>query len=441
MEFGKHLGKGIWGFADKSLPPVYGVAFMFLVIRVLPVEEYGAYFLIQNMFMIISSLAFSFAIQPMLKFVAEGFDARVVSSTALTLLTFFIAIILAALLIIGRPVAVLLDARHAEEVRSLFLYLPLMFLASVYRVISSGLLQARLKIRELFWVDLVYFVTSVVLILAARMLGILNGAVMVVYILIGSSLLASVMAIILARDVAVPIWRWDGVMAKKIFSYGKFGVGGTLGNVVQTQFDTFFVSMYGGVGGVAMYGVAKNFARMFDMYSQVIQMLVLPASSILQGRGEEKKLTGLVEKSVCFSFYAIIPVIFLFGVFPAPIFRFFYGHQYTSSIPVLQILCLTGFMIPFGAVVASTLYGIGKITVGFIMSMISLVLSVCLYALFGHLWGMYGIVWSVVMTYVILTSLGVIVLNRYVPFTVVSVFRRTQDVIVFVRNRLSRLRQ
>lgn len=39
MEFGKHIGKGLWGFADKSLAVVYGLGFIFLVIRVIPEKE------------------------------------------------------------------------------------------------------------------------------------------------------------------------------------------------------------------------------------------------------------------------------------------------------------------------------------------------------------------------------------------------------------------
>ena len=50
MEFGRHIGKGIWAFADKSLPALYGVGFIFLVVRVLPEEEYGAFAIIQSIY-------------------------------------------------------------------------------------------------------------------------------------------------------------------------------------------------------------------------------------------------------------------------------------------------------------------------------------------------------------------------------------------------------
>ena len=71
MEIGKHLNKGMWGLADKALPVVYGVGYVWLVIRVLPEEEFGNFVLVQEVFLIVSGLATAFALQPLLKFSSE----------------------------------------------------------------------------------------------------------------------------------------------------------------------------------------------------------------------------------------------------------------------------------------------------------------------------------------------------------------------------------
>ena len=92
MEFGKYLAKGIWGLADKALPVVYGVGYVWLVIRVLPEEEFGNFVLVQEVFLVISGLATAFALQPLLKFSSEE-NARLggIVSAALVLNAFFIA--------------------------------------------------------------------------------------------------------------------------------------------------------------------------------------------------------------------------------------------------------------------------------------------------------------------------------------------------------------
>ncbi|HTY59825.1 MAG TPA: hypothetical protein VMF59_13460, partial [Bacteroidota bacterium] len=71
MEFGKYLAKGVWGLADKALPVVYGIGYVWLVIRVLPEEEFGNFVLVQEVFLVISGLATAFALQPLLKFSSE----------------------------------------------------------------------------------------------------------------------------------------------------------------------------------------------------------------------------------------------------------------------------------------------------------------------------------------------------------------------------------
>jgi hypothetical protein len=71
MEFGKHITKSLWGLADKALPVAYGIGYVYLVIRVLPEEEFGNFVLLQEIFLILSGLATALALQPMLKFASE----------------------------------------------------------------------------------------------------------------------------------------------------------------------------------------------------------------------------------------------------------------------------------------------------------------------------------------------------------------------------------
>ena len=74
MQFGKHIGKGIWAFDDKALPAIYALGFIFLVVRTLPEQEYGSFAIIQSIFLIVSSLGYALALQPLTKFAAETDD-------------------------------------------------------------------------------------------------------------------------------------------------------------------------------------------------------------------------------------------------------------------------------------------------------------------------------------------------------------------------------
>jgi O-antigen/teichoic acid export membrane protein len=308
-----------------------------------------------------------------------------------------------------------------------------LFAANLYKMVISGLLQARLQVRQLFAVDAVYFVTSLALILLAHFTGNLRSAEVVIYIMIVSSLLSSGVAVFLARPIAIPAWRWNASEATKIVSYGKYTLGGTVGNIVQTQFDTLLISTFSGVGGVAIYGAAKSFIRVFDMFTQSMQMLIVPASSMLQVRQDKEGMIALVEKSICFGLLAILPVVAVFMLFPGTLVWLIYGNKYPESIPVLRILGLTGLVIPWGVVIASVLLGTGRTAIGFLLSIVSLVLSLVIYYTLGSIAGLTGIVWGVVCMYGILGVLGALILHHYVPFRMMSIIRRTRDAIQFAR--------
>jgi lipopolysaccharide exporter len=434
MEFGRHISKGFWAFADKGLLAVYGVAFMLIVIRTLSPEEYGTFLLFQTIFLLINALATSFAVQPMMKYIAEGSDSRSSSSTALIITTLFIGVCTGLVLVFSRSITGLLDARHAQQLGDLLCYLPFLFVASVYKMIASGLLQARLCMKQLFVIDIVYYLASLILIILADLTGKLTSAGIVVLIMIVCSLLASAAAFLLSRPIAVPGWRWDKKEAGKIFNYGKYNLGSTVGNVAQTQFDTFLISMFSGVNGVAIYGAAKNFTRVFDMFTQSMQMLIIPASSMLRARNDEDGLTALVEKATCFGTLAILPVIIVYILFPGTIVWLIYGNKYAQSIPVLRVLALTGLVVPWGAVISSFLAGTGKTGVGFAVSIVSLVLSIGIFSLTGSIAGLYGISWGVVCVYGILAILGWFIMRRFVTFRLISILRRTKDAVQFIRN-------
>jgi len=105
MEFGKHLKKGFWGFADKSLPAIYGLGFVFLVIRVLPKEEFGTYVIIQNLFLLFIAAGSSFALQPMVKYSAETEEIADIVTAGNWMYTIFVLVIGILVFVIKDPLA------------------------------------------------------------------------------------------------------------------------------------------------------------------------------------------------------------------------------------------------------------------------------------------------------------------------------------------------
>src|SRR5438045_379386 len=122
MEFGKHFGKGVWAFSDKALPAIYGIGFIFLVVRVLPEQEFGAYGVVWATFTFVTSLGYSLAFQPFVKFAAEREDAGTYVIASLTIGIVYFAVASLLLVSLKGFLVPLLDKTHQSNLDVLFDY-------------------------------------------------------------------------------------------------------------------------------------------------------------------------------------------------------------------------------------------------------------------------------------------------------------------------------
>jgi len=203
MEFGKHITKSLWGLADKALPVAYGLAYVYLVIRVLPEEEFGNFVLLQEIFLIISGLATALALQPMLKFASEaGKDSSPIVIVGILLNLAFVILSSVAVVVTRN---VLGDVLHAPTLAPLLLYVPAMLGASFIRNIALVLLQTRFGISRIFWVDALHFLGTPVLVWVYSRMHLFDSAKDLILINIISLSASSLLGLILTWSIV----RWN----------------------------------------------------------------------------------------------------------------------------------------------------------------------------------------------------------------------------------------
>jgi lipopolysaccharide exporter len=436
MEFGKHLGKGIWGLADKGLPVVYGLAYVVLVIRVLPAEEFGNFVLIQEIFLVISGLASAFALQPLLKFASEGGDdPKKVVSAALLLNVAFIAI--AALLsVAGRDLtgAVL----NSPSLAPLMLYLPAMLAASLVRNFTLTLLQARYLFREVFWVDAMHFLGAPLGIWVVSHMHLFNSALALILINVVTLSASSVVGLFLARSLFRVTLRPLREEIRKVWDYGKFSLGGIFSYLVYSRADTFILAMFTGPVPVAAYNSVKVFTRVYEMVSQVVQMFILPATSRLSVLGENRTLKVMVEKAMLFFTVGMIPVFLLFLAAPPLLIGILYEGKYMEAIPTLQVFSLLALIAPLLAIGTNVLMGLGEARVSFVLGAQMLGISLLLYLVLIPWLGGTGAALGYVLSSYITAWLTIVKMNRFIPVTAAEVLRRHTVMVTFLKNRLVR---
>ena len=81
MQLERHWRQVSWAVLDKSLPLVFGVGFMLLVVRVLPASELGLQAIASTLLLTTSQLLRFLFLVPLTKVVAEGAEAVRVAAT------------------------------------------------------------------------------------------------------------------------------------------------------------------------------------------------------------------------------------------------------------------------------------------------------------------------------------------------------------------------
>ena len=436
MELGKHLGKGIWGLADKGLPVLYGVAFVVLVIRVLPEEEFGNFVLVQEIFLIISGLAQGFALQPLLKFAAEeSTDNRGIVNAGFMLNGAFTLLCAVLIVVVRNPLSALLNS---SELAPLLLYVPGMLVASVMRNFTLVLLQTRFRIKEIFWIDAVHFLGAPLLVYGLSKLHAFDTALDLIVINIVSLSASSLLGAWLSRSMLTLQLRTNASDVRRLWDYGKYSLGGIVSFLFSTKSDSFILSAFTGPIQVAIYNSVKVFIRAYDMVTQVLQMFVFPAVSRLSSRGEFAPLKVMIEKATLFSTMGMLPVFIMFVGLSSPLVHIVYEGRYVEAIPMLQWFAILSFVVPITAIGTSVLLGLGRAKLAFMISVESFVASVVLYLACIPFLGAFGATLGYILSSLVLAWLTTYQMNKFVPMTSREVFGRTHDIVQFLKSRLGR---
>jgi O-antigen/teichoic acid export membrane protein len=434
MELGKHLGKGLWGLADKVLPVVYGLGYVILVIRVLPEEEFGNFVLVQEIFLVISGLATAFALQPMLKFAAEKDSNFVELARAGMVLNLLFTLTAAGLVaVFSTPLAMLL---RSPGLQVLLLFVPIMLLSSFIRNVALVALQAQFRIWEVFVIDAVHFLGAPLLTWVYSQVAVFDSALELVYINILSLSASSLVGLVLARRLmAIRGGALRPVLAQ-LWNFGKYAIGGAASQMLYTRIDSFVLAAFGGPVAVAIYNAAKIVTRIFEMLNQVVQMFVLPATSRLSQQGNTASLRSMLEKVLFATLAGMVPVALVLVGGASLIVNVLYGHRYGEAVILLQIFSLLSFSTPFLAVAWNALMGLGEVRASFNLGIVMIVVALALYAAFIPLFGGQGAALAYVLATATVALLAMAMLRQRVTVTMPGIASRWRDVRTFILRRL-----
>lgn len=421
MDLLRYRTKALGAIAVKSLPLIYGGTVVLFVNTHLPRDtELGVYTLSIATFFAVSLIGKSFALYPLIKFLAEGDPQQ---GTWRVGVTYWVGTQIACAALIWALAPFTPGLFNAPGLDDGMFWVSWIIIAFIPRDLASALLLSGREIGRLFFLEACYFLFAAFGIVYFACTGVLKNADQVLGLNLAGAVLSSAAAPVLCFG-RIPGWgktvrgTWS-----KMTRYGRDSLGIGIGDTVYTQLDYHLLGLFMGASEVALYFAAKNFFRFYNAVTQAINLLIFPTSSNLFSRGEVGKLKELIEKVLggYLGFLLIINVLVFIGA--DWLMTVIYRGIFPDAANILRIFALASFFEPLYMVSENVLYGIGKpkaILVAMWTSIILfLVLAVILMPAFGAIGGALTILGT-------LTSLAVITLfflKREIQVTPLSIIR------------------
>jgi O-antigen/teichoic acid export membrane protein len=413
--------KAFGAFAVKSLPLIYGGAVILFVNTHLPREsELGVYSLSIATFFAISLIGKSFALYPLIKFLAEGDPQQ---GTWKAGVTYWVGTQVACAALIWTLAPFAPGWFNAPGLDDGMRWASWIILAFIPRDLASALLQARREVGRLFFLEACYFLFAASGIVYFAFTGVLKNADQVLGLNLAGALLSTAAVPVLCYG-RIPGWgRSAPGTWSKMTKYGRDSLGIGIGDTVYTQLDYHLLGLYMGASEVALYFAAKNFFRFYNAVTQAINLLIFPTSSNLFSRGEIGKLKELLEKVLggYLGFLLVINVLVIIGAdwLVATIYR----GIFPDAANILRIFALASFFEPLYMVSENVLYGIGRPKAILIAMWTSILIFLVLAVILMPACGAIGGALTILGTLTSLAAITMWFLKREIQVTPLSILR------------------
>jgi O-antigen/teichoic acid export membrane protein len=435
LNLSEHLDKGIWTVADKTLLLLYGFGVIVLVVNVLPRPEWGAFSLFQSIFLILCVLSDSIFLQPMVKFATEH-EAEVPHVLAGGFNLYTIAM-LASGLLIALFATTLSAIFTSPELGTMLKFLPLFIALSIFRNVGIRYLQIDLYIKAIFWVDLAFFGSILIMTVLVTVLGLFHTATDFMFLNIIGAALSSIVAFFFCAKafISMPLFRVPRNEYGRMLSFAKFQAGTSALLTLQQWSDVLIVGLFYNPSEVAVYNAAKTIYRFLDAVREGATLLVVPMTSKLYTQRDFKGLSTLIEKLLFGAFVLLIPISFVLAIGAPLIFTILYKGQYDAGAVVFQIMILSGFTLPLALIGTNTLIGIGRVKDLFLSTLGAVVVFfVSSYFLVPRM-ASRGEALAVFISYTLLAFLQFFAMRSELGLSAKGIWRRAHDARRFVASR------
>jgi O-antigen/teichoic acid export membrane protein len=232
-----------------------------------------------------------------------------------------------------------------------------MLLVLIPRELGYALAQAHGKFKTSFALEATYFIGSLAAFGALFTLNRLNDAETALAVNLICAAASSLIALLAFSQRRKPTVSGDW---KGVIRYGRWiGVLG-LSEVYLQQGDALLIGAFVTPAQIAPYLAARTLLRLYSLFSQSINFVVLPVASRLAAAGQLDRLRRRLAVTFRSLFFVLLPANAILWLWSPTLFPLFLGDRYVSAIPIFRVLIFATFLEPVYSIYGNAVAGIGR---------------------------------------------------------------------------------
>ncbi|MBK6909396.1 MAG: lipopolysaccharide biosynthesis protein [bacterium] len=379
-----------WALAIKGLPAIYGLGVIFVLLRALPVEEYGSYGVAWAFLNVAAMCTRGLWALTLVQRWASGAGQAVLGAiVGLSLLTTLLGIAAGVVIL---PALGLSPMETALTCFSLLILVP--------RDLAMALGQAESKLRRVFVIEACYFMGSLLGFIVLAQRGLLNDAETALMVNTGAIVLSSLAGIICYPVVLKPTFIVSDY--RQATSYGKWTGMLAIGDIYFQQGDLLILGAVLNPALLAPYIAAKTFLRLFALMSQAMNFLLYPMAARLAAEGNLPKLAGKLKVALMGVWAVGVPATVALWLYADPVIPMLLGQKYADAIPFVLFLLPAALLEPLFSTGANILVGLGQPRYAIPWIVLIVVLNVIANIVLVSMLGLIAAPWILTASYVVL---------------------------------------
>lgn len=373
---------GFYSFLSQIVLTIYGLVYAILIIRIIPKHEYGLLVIITSVRAFVPLFNTGWLNQAYVKLSSGIASNEYQRYTAATIwLKVVASLILCFTIYTGAPW--LAQIYHYPELNDLFRFLPWVILSTFFLEMSTSIGYVLKDFKRIFWIDLVYKGSSVLLIVGGAVFHFLQTALDVLFILFISGLLASLISIITFNSsyyIKLPDFRHK---AKELLNFGRFSFGSHLNSVIFGQIDILMLGIWTNSITIANYGVAKRIFTILNSFSFNAYNLIFPYISEMGNHQQIDKVKRSYHKLTALGLMLVAPTTVILFFSAGTVLQILFGEKYLDSTILFQLFTLALLLLPFQRVGNSVIVGgMGRPQINFYSLVAAMITNVTLNLIF-----------------------------------------------------------